>query len=232
MKIDADQLSYPVQETKATPAETLQPEIPYQKQEVTPFLSDPNYVAMPRITEYAASRGYQIVSSIKDALIARQRGERCLSIREADTAARGSLQIDSPTVWAALSIFSETAAIILEDVAGAHDSVFELRAYYNRGILFFSSGKAATKTPEEVKRATDTMDKTLDMLDWAGVPAWPEEIKKGFPVELCKPDFMTWAQYEERKRAGGKSDHDWDEYRREKEYVANDAERTEDSPAT
>jgi hypothetical protein len=230
MKIDTDTLSYPVQEEKVEP---LEPEVPYKKEEVTPYLSDPSYLAMPRITEFAASRGYSIVSSIKDALIARQAKKKCLSIREADTAARGELQIDSQRVWDVISTFSnnETGVLLLEDVAGAHDSVFELRAYYNRGIVFFSSGKSKTKTPEELQRATAEMDKILDMLDWAGVPAWPEEVKNGFPVELCKPDFMTWSQYEERKKAGGKSDHDWEAYRREKEYAADDAKRTEDGTA-
>lgn len=225
MRIDTEELSYTVQEPKAI--EPIKPEFPYREGEVTPYLSDPSYLALPRILEYAAARGYKVVPSIKEAIIGRQKAEQVLSIREADTAARGKAELDSPLVWAAIStpLDKEAAIYILEDMAGAHDSVFELRAYYNRGLLFFSSGKAATKTPEEVQRARDTMIRTLDMLRWARVPAWDEEIDKGFPVEMCKPDFMTWTQYEERKKQPGqKSDHDWDQYRRENEYVADNAE--------
>lgn len=209
MKISTADLTAPLPLIEPTfDQATVKPpdSLAYTKEQVTAYQGDPNYLAFDYIKNYVASQGYEIVQSIKDALIGRQQGKKLLSLREADTAARANLNLKSPLVFAAMSTFSDMAAIIMEDIAGPDETVFELRSFYNRGIAYFKSEKCRTDPPERVMNARRAMDDALDMLDFARVPAWQKEIEHGFPVEMCKPDFLTWGQYEERRRTHR---HEW-----------------------
>lgn len=171
----------------------------YKSGEVKINQGDPLYMVNKRAKEYAAKYGYGLTMSLAEALKGRVNGIKVLSFREADVACRQDLKLDNEFLQAGIHNPAE-ALIIVEDIAGLKDSVYELRAFYNRGVQFFSTGRSSHVELEAVQRAKFAMHETLSKLKERGVPAWPEEEEKGFALELCKPDCMTWDQYRSRMK--------------------------------
>jgi hypothetical protein len=195
MKID---LSEPVKPATA-------PDQIYTATEVKIHQSDPLYLVKERAKEYAAKFGFTLVPSIQEAAIGRSQGRHVLSFREADIAARSKINLSSEILKHAMMCAAEVH-LITEDVAGLTGSVYELRSFYNRGVQWFKGKpkdwKKTVRSPESVVfcNAESAMLLTLKKLEEKNMPAWPEEIEHGFPLELCKPDFMTWDQYRERMK--------------------------------
>lgn len=225
MNITTESLTAPKTPDPTPEPKAIKPEAPYTKEEVSKSDSHSELYVV-RARRYAESVGFKVVDTIQQAVHLRKEGYKALSIREADTAARTAMPLDNSLVCAVIMQFTgEVCVTLLEDVAGAANSVFELRKYYNKGLAYFKSSKPLTDPPAKVVKDRQRVRKTLAMLEFANAPAWPEEIENGFPLEMCKPDFLTWEAYNKRLVAGGNSNHDFDKFN--KEYVYDGGETNE-----
>lgn len=166
---------------------------------VKPDQRDPLYLYGERGAMYVKRFGYVVVRDLKDAMDARARESKAVTPREADTAARGKLKLDHSLIHKALFVLG---GLIHEGLAGTKENPFALRAFYNRGVDFFRSGKSKLVSFEQRDKALFHMQETLLKLESKQVPAWTDEVSKGFPIEFCKPEFMTWAQYEAVCKSG------------------------------
>lgn len=140
---------------------------------------------------YAEGKGWIVCASCFEAIERRSKGQRYLSYREADIAARNKL-LDNEMVVSGL--MSPMEFFICEDLAGLKDAAYELRAIFNRGIEYKRT-KYATQTAAQKAKCDDYMKSIVDKLSKIGLPPWPEELKDGFHSTLCRPEYMTDEQY-------------------------------------
>lgn len=144
-----------------------------------------------RALEYITPFMFSIASHLQEALQQRARGEKVLTLREADIAARGKVNLGSSLVLAGLS---DGLNFLVEGIVGVPDNPFELRYRYNRGIDYKRT-KYAEDTPARQEAARKIMKHLIYQLTQADLPPWPTEITEGFPGSFCYPEFMTKEQY-------------------------------------
>lgn len=174
---------------------------PYRnKVEADPTIIDEVQYYPPQGKQHAEKFGVRITPNLKMALEARAKGEFCLSPREADVAARMRIPLEGSFFKKALICFGNM--ITEGSMPGEPDNVYHLRAYYNRGVKFKKPGPGNTpsdytqSSPARQEQADSKMKDILEKLEAMQIPAWPQEIQNGFATELCKPEYMTWQQYE------------------------------------
>jgi hypothetical protein len=169
---------------------------PYEKGECDPRLIEQPQVYTLHAKRYAAKYSIKIALNLDSALTERQKGEITLTMREVDTAARLKIPLDKDFIRKALQAIH---GMIVEGIPGEPENPYHLRAFYNRGIKFKKAthGKSDYERvpPAKQERADAAMKEILAKLEAHNLPAWPEEIENGFPQELCKPEYMTWDQF-------------------------------------
>lgn len=184
----------------------------YRKEEVKLNNCEDRSVYLAYGRTYATKHGFELVPSMAAALQGRRTGKKVLSYREADIAARAKFPLSQVVIFKAMvmldSCFDEESmdlvdvGMLHEDVVGipaknkfVPETVYEMRRFYNRGVQVKKSGKYSSYSPEQKKVADECMKNTLDILNFCKLPAWPEEVTDGFALELTKPEYMTFDQY-------------------------------------
>jgi hypothetical protein len=166
---------------------------PYKTGEASINRPEQPEVYLPYGLQHAEKFGVKIVWTLLQALEMRRKKIAVITIREADIAARWQVPLDSDFMHKALQSID---GMIVEGIPGEKDNPFHLREFYNRGVKFKKEAyHRATK--EQQAKADQAMAETLAKLSKIKLPAWPEEERDGFAMELCKPEFMTWEQYKE-----------------------------------
>lgn len=188
------------------PAEPRKPHTPpYSKNEFTIQNLEEPVIYNKRVLEYAREFNIRIAPTLQLALEHRMQGQVTMTLRELDIAARIKVPLDKDFVYKALRAF---AGMFTEGIPGQFmegkiaekDNVYFLRSLYNRGIKFKTKGSDGKSdydrsTPQKQADADQLLRTILDKLKAQQLPAWPEEVEKGFPTELCKPEYMTWYQF-------------------------------------
>ena len=166
---------------------------PYQKGECNIQLVENEEAYLPHGRKYAEKFQVIIATNLVSAINMRNEGKAALTIREADIAARIQIPLDSAFFHKAMRAIG---GMIAEGFPGEPDNPFELRKFYNRGVHFKKTAYSSVDRGRQ-ERADKAMQEVLDKLEARHLPSWPEEVKHGFAIELLKPEYMTWAQYEE-----------------------------------
>jgi len=170
---------------------------PYVKGEVNPKLIEQPQIYSRQTKAYATKYGVKLALNLESALDDRAKGEITLTIREVDVAARLGIPLDRDFIHKALRAIG---GMVIEGIPGEPDNPYFLRAYYNRGIKFKKkddSGKSDYDRahPAKQEKADALLKEILQKLRGHQLAAWPEEEANGFPLELCKPEYMTWDQF-------------------------------------
>lgn len=161
-----------------------------------------------KVFDYVDRYKVSIAKNLLHAIHQRRQRLRYASLRELDICSRNKYNLASEFAWEALFHFE---AYFQEGHLNLKDNVWELRAQYNRCVHFYQRGEnfknsggyvaSTQKRKDECDKAIiDTkakMDSILTLIEQIGLPAWPEEIKAGFPVEMTHPEFMTFEKYRE-----------------------------------
>lgn len=159
---------------------------------------DPREAYDDAVFDWVLKINWTLGENLKSVLQARAEGKKVLTIREADIAARGQLDLNESFNL----VGPEYVGLFLTDGEdpGLKGTPWELRAAYNRGVKYKTDGRY-NKAPQEKKdKADEAMQKYLKLLREMFLPAWPKEERLGFPVELTKPEWMTWAQFKQAKK--------------------------------
>lgn len=190
MKISQNEL-----ETKKVSSVNHSAQPQFKKGEADPSIIEPTDIYCREALDYAAGYGYSLAASMKAALQRRNVGQKVVTARESDIAARNKLDLSGEMIKFA---FFEMNCLLLEGTIGVKRSAWDLRREYNRGIAFKKTHYERSGT-EKKEKADEAMRKILIELQELSLPAWPHEISEGFPVELTKPEFMTFEQYNAAK---------------------------------
>lgn len=175
-------------ELTAPPPKTPVQNTSVRNQETLPMMEWMKYAYW-----HAQAQGFTVVPTLLEAMQDRVIGAKKISLREADIAARQKLDLKKPLILAALQ-----DGLIVEGIVGLEGNVYELRARYNRGVIFKKQFYAQAPESQQ-KQALDLMKLLLHQLAEQGVPAWEEEIREGFHESLCRPEYMTQAEYDREK---------------------------------
>ena len=173
---------------------------PYRVSEAAPAkieVLEPQNVYLPYGKQHAEAHGCRIALTLEQALKFREEGVWAVSMREADIAARGSIPLNKEFLQHGLRAIG---GFLTEGIPGEDGNGWVLREFYNRGMTFKKDGSYDKSPPERRAKADQAIADTLVKLEQLGIPAWPEEIEKGFAHELTKPEFMDWAQYTKAKQ--------------------------------
>lgn len=145
----------------------------------------------PEGIEHAKHHGFTLANHFQEALQKRSKGEKCITLREADIAARGKINLHSALVLAGIM---DGLNFLVEGVVGTPENPYELRARYNRGIQY-KKEKFEQDTPAKQQAAIKIMKYLMLELNRASLPLWEREVTKGFCDSLLFPEFMTHDQY-------------------------------------
>lgn len=181
--------------------------------------------AMPSTTvvhhsqNYCQSKGWARVAGVFEAMERRAKGERVISYREADIAARNNLLSQQVVID---QIMGPMEFFIMEDTAGVDCSVYELRRRWNYLLKDLKKGQEykETKYDKQPQAQKDKCDAYIGKLEREmrdiknhlfsiGLAMWPEEIEHGFHPNLCRPEYMTEDQYQEKLAKFDVQLHDW-----------------------
>lgn len=191
------------------PPEPLAPPPVYQKKEVDLTKPDAFEVYLPYGRAYAKQHNCEVMAgNIQYAMTARAQGKRVLTLREADIAARSKLDLTLifPVLVDATKMEMNMTddvvvqdKVLTEDLVGLPDSIYELRKLWNRGVTWNRNERH--KHSELVHAKADkTMARLRKIFEQCLLPPWPEEEVAGFHVELTKPEYMSFTQYEEARK--------------------------------
>lgn len=165
----------------------------YHKGEACVDLQDPEIIYHSLVLGAFSMHGIQSCRSLRDALKTREKRVRALTLREMDIACRSKMDVTSPFFWEGLWQFG---AFITEGHVGHASNPFELRTQYNRGLAFRKTPKYLQGDIGIREKAEQAIVKILDTLTALNIPPWDGEIEHGFPVEMTKPEFLTFEQYD------------------------------------
>jgi len=153
-----------------------------------------------------------IAEHLKDALEKRLSSIKALSMREFDTCARNDIDLNGIIGNALLSngyglaIIEGTAG--LKDIFGCLDP-WKLRADFNRG-LYWKKNKRDKQSKEKQEKGDSVLCEIIEKLKTMGIKLWDNELNNGIHVELTKPEFMTWDQYNKKLQCKVTLDKNWD----------------------
>ena len=197
----------------------------YNKQPEIPEPCLPKTSVAYHSQNYCQSKGWNRCNGVFEAIERRKKGERYLSYREADIAARNDLLGKKIVVD---QLMCEFEFMIHEDIAGVDCSIYELRRRYNvllaelrghqqthkRGLDYKKN--LYDKQPQEQKDKCDSFmigieakmkfvkDEMQDIehhLAEIGLKMWPEEFEYGFHPNLTRPEYMSEEQYQTKLKS-------------------------------
>lgn len=150
-----------------------------------------------RAKSYAFEFKWSIEVDLKTVMLKRNSGAKVLTWREADIAARKQLNLNNQFFIAGL-----VGAFLHEDNPYVKESIYILRATYNRGIEWVRN-KRDLEPPEKQKTGNDYLRGIYDKIQLSGLKLWDEEKKNGFHQELLKPEYMTQNEFLIASRCNG-----------------------------
>jgi hypothetical protein len=159
------------------------------EQIIPSHLTDKSYIL--RATEYAKSQGFNIVKTLKEALLQRDSQNKTLTFREADIVLRGKLNLNNEMIAAGLFKFG---GFLCEESQFLTDGVFELRARWNKGLEWKRTKRPDCK-PEQQSRGDKMLEDIEKVLIHLGFPLHAEEKEEGFDKEFMKPEYLSWDQF-------------------------------------
>jgi hypothetical protein len=192
----------------ATPPQPRVPHTPpYAPSEVSTRQVENKGIYPREAKSYVESLGFAVDLTFQAVLDKRAKGEKVVTPREADIAYRGTLDLNSETLLATLLHFG---GFLVEGTPGEEGNTFQLRARYNTLLADYRRGKEfkrngsydkCSKEKKEIvdKKIEELFQEMLDILaalNERGLKAHDLEIENGFPVEITKPEYMTFGQYE------------------------------------
>lgn len=148
--------------------------------------------------QYARDFGFKVVDTPEAAINLRLNGELALSLREADTVARMGISLDNEVFRFAL-LEKSLGTYVPEDDPGGED-IWYLRHKYNQGLKWKKEVREWRSQHDQIA-GDQQLSKIIQAMQDKRLPAWPEELEHGFPVELTKPEFMTWDQFTKARRS-------------------------------
>lgn len=141
---------------------------------------------------HAGKYGFKVVNNLKEALIGRTNGEAVLSPREADTLARSDTKPILDFLQMALKDFG---AFIVEGEPLMPANTWELRQRYNRGITWRNNERKRATVIQQEKGDARLIEIKQELANYR-VPLYPHEEQNGIDRELCKPEYLTWEQFQ------------------------------------
>lgn len=165
----------------------------YLKDEVTLALPQQPSLVFRHGFDYAQGQQWGVALNMQQALQARTQGMKMLSPREADLAARKKLDLSNALICKGML---DGLNFLTEDIVGLKDNVFQLRFTYNWCLQYKKTEDYKTIPQERKDKGERVMADILLKLEERQTPAWPEEITEGFPLEYCRPEYMTDDQYQ------------------------------------
>lgn len=149
-----------------------------------------------RAKNYASNFGWSIEGDLKAAVLKRNSGAKVLTWREADIAARKEIDLNNR-----FFIVGLIGSFLYEDTPHLTDSIYLLRATYNRGLDWVRN-KRQSEAPEKQKIGDDYLRGVYEKIQSSGLKFWDEEKKHGFHQELLKPEHMTQNEFLIASRSG------------------------------
>lgn len=149
-----------------------------------------------RAKNYASLFKWSIENDLKSAILKRNSGAKVLTWREADIAARKKIDLNNKFFILGLS-----GSFLYEDTPHLTDSIYMLRATYNRGLDWVKN-KRQSETPDKQKIGDDYLRGVYEKIELSGLRFWDEEKKNGFHQELLKPEYMTQNEFLIASRSG------------------------------
>lgn len=164
-----------------------------------------NYSQISRM-HVESHAGWTVANNLQTTLAYRRKGMKVVSVREGDTLARSKTDMSSEIFTEALmgdSFSIEEPSLIIEGrLVGTVSNVFELRAMWNKGIRLKKTQTYKDSDQKEKDRVAAKQQEIIRLLNEKCLPMWPFELEHGFHPELCKPECMTWQEYENAKKRG------------------------------
>lgn len=191
----------------STPAKQAKPV--YKTDEVTLTQVEAFEIYLPYGKAHAEKHGFNVFGNLAAVMKRRVAGEKVVSLREADIAARCNLDLTIAfpvlvdagrllDVGLGDDVYASEFPILVEDLVGLPDSIYELRRLWNRGTAWNKNERH--KHDDLTKQKADkTMGRLRRIFEQCLLPVWPEEEERGFHPELTKPEFQTFAQYEQSR---------------------------------
>jgi len=153
---------------------------------------------------YVEKQGWMVADTIRAALTGRAAGEKLLSPREADVAARQSLDLNSPFLLATL--MTDLHCYLMEGQPGKGpdgkngNDLWYYRRRWNNGVKWRQEYKA--DSPEDTTKKAEALLLSIEDVinNQFNLPLWPEERRIGFVDALLKPEYLTWGQFDEERK--------------------------------
>lgn len=165
----------------------------YNSSKATLWLEEDLKPYVGPIIPYIERYGFKVVRTLEEVLKSRHVGQKVMTLREADIATRAAMDLHDKALWEAMNYFD---SFLVEGTPGEPDSPWFLRKQYNRGIEFMRT-EYTKAPPTQQARAMDRLTELRIQLAEFKLPLWPEEIEQGFAIDLLKPEYQTWGQYEQ-----------------------------------
>jgi len=150
--------------------------------------------------------GWTVAKNLQTALAYRRKGMKVVSVREGDVLARSNTDMSSEIFTEALmgdSFSIDEPSLIIEGrLVGTVSNVFELRSMWNKGVRYKRTQTYKDSDQKEEERVEAKQQEIIKLLGEKNLSPWKFELEHGFHPELCKPECMTWAEYENAKRKG------------------------------
>jgi hypothetical protein len=151
-----------------------------------------------RARELAKLNGFEVTSTLKEAIEKRASGKRVVSPREADILLRANTAKDSIEFIVKAMRFPDS--FITEDDEILSRKVFELRSRYNKGLEWKKSDNE-NRTQEQREKGSRLLVDILSELYNLSLPAHQEEMENGFETEFLKPEYLTWTQFTQKQQS-------------------------------
>ena len=147
------------------------------------------------IENYIGMFDCSIADTLKDAMKLRANGTLALSRRESDIVARGSIDLSNEFLRAALL---SDMTLVLSEGPPSSDSAYILREQYNKGIQWRKCKREQQDAARQRKGdiAITVIEQELASMK---LPVWDREKENGFHLDLTKPEWLSSAQYQDRK---------------------------------
>lgn len=217
MKLDREFLKSGVQKVEVPASETtgdviVMPESllskePEPKSTHPKFVYDPALLTPTQLAEkgsifdsavkYCIEFQVKVAQHLAEAMEFRADKQRVLSPREADIVTRGNVDLTNEFFWSSLFIM---CGFLQEGELNFRFNPWELRTRYNNGLHWKQNLREKANASQKLK-GDSTIKEIIRTLEAYKLPLYPIEKGMGVSRELCKPEFLSWEQYETYRTA-------------------------------
>lgn len=212
MKLDRDFLKSGVQKVEVPASETIGDVVvvpeSLRSKEPEPKLTQPKFVYDPAIltptqlaeqgsifdsaVKYCSEFDVKVANHLAEAMEWRADKQKVLSPREADIVARGKTDLTNEFFWDSLFTM---CGYLQEGELNFRFNPWELRTRYNNGLHWKTNLRENANATQKLKGDT-AIQEIIGTLEAYKLPLYPVEKGMGVSRELCKPEFLSWEQYE------------------------------------